>query len=197
MARRQLLPTPDVPINDPNGRVAPEWYEFFANQAAGMSFPATQIPSDDPNTLDDYEEALWTPVLTCEVPGDLDVQYAMRDGRSTKIGQAVLWSFVLQTSVFTHSTASGRLRVAGFPYFHQEGLEGGALQSMGALAFGGITKAGGYTQFATRVEANQNFCIITASGSGLTQTAVFMTDMPSGGTVILEASGHYRASLPL
>jgi hypothetical protein len=28
----------------------------------GITFPATQVPSADANTLDDYEEGTWTPV---------------------------------------------------------------------------------------------------------------------------------------
>lgn len=30
---------------------------------AGLPFPVTQVPSTDPNTLDDYEEGTWTPTL--------------------------------------------------------------------------------------------------------------------------------------
>jgi len=30
----------------------------------GIGFPATQVASSDPNTLDDYEEGTWTPTLT-------------------------------------------------------------------------------------------------------------------------------------
>ena len=30
----------------------------------GITFPATQIPSADGNTLDDYEEGTWTPTIS-------------------------------------------------------------------------------------------------------------------------------------
>lgn len=39
---------------------------FGTNQiitANGITFPATQVPSSDANTLDDYEEGTWTPGL--------------------------------------------------------------------------------------------------------------------------------------
>jgi hypothetical protein len=34
-----------------------------STSGAGISFPATQSPSSDVNTLDDYEEGTWTPVV--------------------------------------------------------------------------------------------------------------------------------------
>ena len=55
--------------------------------AAGqIAFPATAVPSADPNTLDDYEEGTWTPSLGG------DATYTAQSGLYTKIGNAVLIS---------------------------------------------------------------------------------------------------------
>jgi hypothetical protein len=52
----------------------------------GVSFPATQVPSADANTLDDYEEGTWTP----NQGGGLVVTGAFSStGNYTKIGRMV------------------------------------------------------------------------------------------------------------
>jgi hypothetical protein len=38
-----------------------------SSDGAGLTFPATQSASSDANTLDDYEEGTWTPVITAAV----------------------------------------------------------------------------------------------------------------------------------
>lgn len=58
-----------------------------------IAFPATTVPSADANTLDDYEEGTWTPVLTFATPGDLSVAYSTQAGSYTKIGRQVMVSF--------------------------------------------------------------------------------------------------------
>ena len=45
--------------------------------SSGITFPATQVASADPNTLDDYEEGTWTPVGISAA------------GRYTKVGNIV------------------------------------------------------------------------------------------------------------
>lgn len=80
------------------------------------AFPATQVPSADPNTLDDYEEGTFTPSITFSTPGDLNVVYSGRGGSYTKIGRAVQWALTLTTSTFTFTTATGGLQVTGLPF---------------------------------------------------------------------------------
>lgn len=49
----------------------------------GIAFPATQVPSSDPNTLDDYEEGTWVP----SVGGN--ATYTAQTGYYTKVGRLV------------------------------------------------------------------------------------------------------------
>lgn len=57
----------------------------------GLSFPATQVPSADPNTLDDYEEGTWTPTIKINGATVANMTYdsANTYGFYTKIGNCV------------------------------------------------------------------------------------------------------------
>jgi hypothetical protein len=58
----------------------------FAN-LSGITFPATQVPSADANTLDDYEEGTWTPTVKDNNSTTVTVSVAI--ARYTKIGRMV------------------------------------------------------------------------------------------------------------
>src|ERR1700743_2562665 len=60
-----------------------------------IKFPATQNPSSDPNTLDDYEEGTWTPAFTFATPGNLSITYSLQSCYYTKIGRLVSVSFII------------------------------------------------------------------------------------------------------
>lgn len=143
-------------------------------------FPATQVPSANANTLDDYEKGTWTPVITFTTPGDLSVTHSTQIGNYVKIGDAIDISCEIQTSVFTHTTASGELVVNGVPF-----TSGYTVES--TLQFQGITKAS-YTQFALQWTAATASLRGRASGSGQTLVAFTAADMPTGGTVRLFAA---------
>ena len=71
-----------------------------------IKFPATDVPSADPNTLDDYEEADYTPTVTA---GSGTFTSASATGRYTKIGRMVF--VALTVTVTTVGTASGAIVV--------------------------------------------------------------------------------------
>lgn len=54
-----------------------------------IAFPATAVPSADPNTLDDYEEGTWTVTITCGTSGTITLQAGEQTGGYTKIGRVV------------------------------------------------------------------------------------------------------------
>lgn len=85
-------------------------------QSGQVKFPATQNASANANTLDDYEEGSWTPLLSFDTPGDLNVVYSFNTGTYTKIGNVVHAFASIATTTFTHTTASGRFRVNGLPF---------------------------------------------------------------------------------
>jgi hypothetical protein len=84
----------------------------YDNTGVGIKFPATQSASSDANTLDDYEEGTWTPVVT-----STGGSYANQSGRYTKIGRVVVCDFFVQNaSAFTYASASAAWTITGLPF---------------------------------------------------------------------------------
>ena len=80
--------------------------------AGQIGFPATQVPSADANTLDDYEEGTWTPVLA---PASGSSQtYTLQIGSYTKIGRMVFLKGHM--SINSLGDASGDIGIAGLPF---------------------------------------------------------------------------------
>jgi hypothetical protein len=140
--------------------------------------------------LDNYREDVWTPVLTFATPGDLSVVYAVQVGSYTRVGNLVRLSFSLETSTFTHTTASGNCNITGLTFaaanitnnFHT-----------GTLQWQGITKAN-YTTISAEIAAAASLLTLGASGSGQTLVSIATGDMPSAGTVILRGTLVYQAA---
>lgn len=158
---------------------------LFTLGGGQLAFPATQNPSVDPNTLDDYEEGTWTPTLTFATPGNLAVTYGTRLGHYTKIGREVVLRFQIVTSAFTWTTASGLLQISGLPFAGSS-----SIPSRGVLEWGGVTKAS-YTSLSTVLNTGSSILTVNASGSGVVISNVVAADLPSGGTVTLVGSITY------
>lgn len=78
--------------------------------AGQIKFPATQNPSADANTLDDYEEGTWTPTITA---GSGTFTTVSASGTYTKIGDRVFIRFAVV--ITTNGTAAGRVK-ASLPF---------------------------------------------------------------------------------
>jgi hypothetical protein len=78
----------------------------------GLAFPATAVAVADANTLDDYEEGSWTPVITF-TGGNGDTTTAEAVGVYTKIGRLVQIAFNVE---FTETTALTNLTITGVPF---------------------------------------------------------------------------------
>lgn len=156
--------------------------------AGQIVFPASQNASTNANTLDDYEEGTWTPALSFVTAGDLSVAYASRNGYYTKVGRLVTASFFLQTSTFTHTTASGNCQISGLPFANSSDTNN---NSIGAMRWQGITKAS-YTNVVAIPESSVTYLLLGASGSGQAGSFVAAADMPTTGTVILAGTVTYN-----
>lgn len=162
---------------------------YHSISSGQIAFPATQIPSSDANTLDDYEEGTWTPVFTCLTPGDLSVGYASQVGRYIKIGKTVTLWFDVQLNTYTYTTATGSIRLTGIPFT----AANATTPYVGAVAFGNINKAG-FTQIVPRIEANAVIIRFVASGMGSAIATVSATDATSGSAILLQGTITYEAS---
>jgi hypothetical protein len=108
--------------------------------SSGITFPATQVASADPNTLDDYEEGTWTPVLT---DGTNNATMSVSNtGSYTKIGnQVTVYAFVQTTSL---GSVAGGIRAAGLPFQSASATYAGAAAAFGsnlAIATGQVASA--------------------------------------------------------
>ena len=90
----------------------------FVLGSGGIVFPGTQSETSDGNTLDDYEEATFTPQLsdgtsTLTTGGDYNIQI----GQYTKIGNRVFFNIgIRNTTDLSGLTGTAQLRVVGLPF---------------------------------------------------------------------------------
>jgi hypothetical protein len=78
-----------------------------------IKFPATQVPSADPNTLDDYEEGTFN--FGISFGGvDTGITYTDRTGAYTKIGNKVTVTGAIVLS--SKGSATGSARLTGLPF---------------------------------------------------------------------------------
>jgi hypothetical protein len=75
----------------------------------GIQFPATQVPSADANTLDDYEEGTWTPTFYTALNGG-GSNLGTGLGSYVKIGKIVTVSFYRSTG------GANALSITGMPF---------------------------------------------------------------------------------
>lgn len=68
----------------------------------GITFPATQSASADANTLDDYEEGTYTPIVAS---GITSPTYSSQLGRYTKIGRFCYFQFIITVTGGTRNTS--------------------------------------------------------------------------------------------
>lgn len=92
-----------------------------ATTGAGISFPATQSASSDANTLDDYEEGTWTPVLSASVTAPTVSVYLNQTGVYTKVGNLVVATCYIRATIT--NVGSGYPIITGLP-FSASNLEG-------------------------------------------------------------------------
>jgi hypothetical protein len=101
----------------------------------GITFPATQVPSADANTLDDYEEGTWTPAIAPSGGGTITLKNIT--AYYTKIGRQVQVQFVAQIN--TASSATGRMGLTGLPFAASGPPTGCYFNVNGFSAFSGYT----------------------------------------------------------
>lgn len=142
----------------------------------GITFPATQVPSADANTLDDYEEGTWTPVLNAETTNPT-VTYDAQIGTYTKIGRMVMIQLYLGTSARTGG--SGNVRISGLPFT----AANNSASYCGVMASqcGNLT---GATNLGVRPYANQSYlnCFTNGTATDLnisswTSTGFFLVSL--------------------
>jgi hypothetical protein len=83
-----------------------------ASVTHGLTFPAVQNSSADVNTLDDYEEGTFTPIMTGTTLNGAGT-YSSQTGRYTKIGDLVFFALYVEWSAHT---GTGNMRIGQLPF---------------------------------------------------------------------------------
>jgi hypothetical protein len=132
-----------------------------STSGAGITFPSTQSQSSDVNTLDDYEEGTWTPVIEGSTSAGT-ATYTGQTGRYTKIGRQVVVTCVLY---WNSGTGTGNLKFSGLPFRDSLTLFEAMVTTQSSLT----VPANSYvTISANAVNTNGAFFWSTAVGGGNT-----------------------------
>jgi hypothetical protein len=130
----------------------------------GIMFPATQSASSNANTLDDYEEGTWTPV----VAGTTGGTYSNQAGRYTKIGRVVTCDFFLQLSNITFASSSDAFTITGLPFVPAGWSYRGITGSMWSQAFNFNNTQNVAVDFVTPLATTSSSILFQTSASGST-----------------------------
>jgi hypothetical protein len=127
-----------------------------------LAFPATQIPSANANTLDDYEEGTWTPSIGGTAT------YTSQFGRYTKIGNKVTCIGTLTiNAIGTGSTSV----ISGLPFTVLAGsLPPVTIGYFGAIATSVVMLSGYANGGASTIQLT---CLTAAGATMSFATAIF------------------------
>lgn len=142
---------------------------------AGIRFPSVQIASSDANTLDDYEEATYTPTL-----GDGTNNYTLTtaEGTYTKIGRVVIWHAVCVWNSIGSATSS-QLRVS-IP------VTAGSAPTYASAAIGavsGLDTTATENQLLARVPASAAYCEFVRVNDNAGATSLAANGSSSSGSI--------------
>jgi hypothetical protein len=125
--------------------------------------------------LDHYEEGTFTPSLTFDTPGDLSVVYSARSGWYTRVGRLVTVTLVCITTTWTHSSASGFLKIADLPFTCIA-----AIEPIGVVMTQGVTGPSNRTQTSLYMPSSTNYMKVYWSGSNVGLSQTYPGNAPSG-----------------
>ncbi len=151
-----------------------------------IGFPATQNPSSDANTLDDYEEGTWTPVIGGD-GGQSGQTYDKQTGVYTKVGDIV---FVGCRARFTaKGTITGSVWVSGFPFTSSNVS---LLHGVPVSYFGAFNTS--WSSLAGRVEQNATHGYLFGVAAGGATTITFLATGDLTNTTDLILSFMYKVA---
>ena len=119
-----------------------------STSGAGITFPATVSDSSSGNTLDDYEEGLWTPTITASTGSFTTTSYTAANCTYVKIGKQVICNIRWQIDSF--GTGTNGCKITGLPFSigsSQRGsapaINGSVSQALASLVY----SDGNYVEF--------------------------------------------------
>lgn len=149
-----------------------------------IAFPATQAASAGANTLDDYEEGSWTPVIGGS-GGTSGQTYGTQTGRYIKIGKLVIAQF--QCVLTAKGTITGNVEIQGLPFTSDTGST--AIES---VYFG--TLATNWIHLVTRVLAGATVASVVGNGAAAANNGTNLVTADIANATSLEGTITYRAT---
>ena len=146
------------------------------SSGTGVAFPATQSASTDANTLDDYEEGTWTPVLSGSGANPTGVTYVNQQGKYVKIGKQVTVSGVL--SFTTYTGGSGSIQISGLPFTSAND----GIAAWGSSMVEQVSLGVGKTFTSTSISPNTSLILVVAGGSSVNYDNLQFAAAASSGT---------------
>jgi hypothetical protein len=135
----------------------------------GITFPATQSASSDPNTLDDYEEGTFTPSIAAS-SGSI-TSYTSRTGYYVRVGSLVM--VVVEMVLSNKGSIGSAIRIADLPFTTSlNGFQGTGLAQANWSGLSGTLTGGLYGNaiyLYNQASTNQT----NLSGTNLTNTSEF------------------------
>jgi len=156
----------------------------------GIKFPASQSASADANTLDDYEEGTWTPVVSDALSGG-NLATMTTDGSTngtyTKIGNMVYWRFSANLTNKASMTAGNTVFFQGFPF--QAAAISGSWYNPNPTIIRNITFTD-YVQF--HQAGNTTYGYLRENVSNANGDDIIVSDLTNSAAI--QASGFYRVA---
>jgi hypothetical protein len=151
----------------------------FRSLKAKGPINATTVAADSMTvgglTVPGAETGTWTPVVTFASPGDTNVVLGATGGSYVKTGNQVTVWLILNTTTFTHTTASGEFRVSGLPF-----AAAASSRITGSLELQGFDDWKGGTQANVNIPANASYMRVIVTAAGLARQALTATEHTSG-----------------
>jgi hypothetical protein len=155
-----------------------------STSGAGITFPATQSASTDANTLDDYEEGTWTPVIADAASGGNTGTFTNNGATYTKIGRQVTLQAYLNAINTTGMTAGNAFYVRGLPftasstaqgnfYTYRVGRDASTVSSSVNLGSGNTSVI--FSLFTTNSATTDRFILVSNMVSGTSEVILTIT----------------------
>ena len=141
-----------------------------SSSGVGIAFPATQVASSNPNTLDDYEEGTWTPTLTFS-GSSTGMTYSYQYGTYVKIGKLVWLN--CRVALTAKGSSTGSARITGLPFTSLGGSNGNEIQ-VGSVWYNVFTNASNYHINVRQDATNTSYMELRAYAGG-SETSVSET----------------------
>lgn len=151
---------------------------------SGIEFPASQSASSDANTLDDYEEGTWTPVIS---DGGTSFSCSTATGSYTKIGNQVF----IQVTIVTSEDGSGSSLQISLPFNYNAS---GSNFITSSVRTGGIDLDANAVQvmLGNSSSGTSNLLYFTQIRDNFSELTLPATAMSSGDTIRFNA--HYKVA---